>query len=47
VAKLQQNNKQFTLTLDKDKVEVLNWKKGDNIICSLDQYRKDMILFKK
>ncbi len=45
--KIQERNGQFTVTLPKDIIELLQWKKNDLIVATTDQYRKDLILVRK
>lgn len=47
MVKIQEKNKQYTITLTKDVVELVGWKKGDDIVPMPDQYRKDIILVRK
>lgn len=46
MGKLQEKNGQYTLTISKELIKLHNWKKGDEIVPSSDQYVKDIILRK-
>jgi hypothetical protein len=47
MAKLQEKNGQYSVTLSKARVEMHGWKKGDEIIDNSDQFKKDIVLTKK
>ena len=47
MVKIQENNKQFSITIPKDIMALVKWKKGDDVTIVTDQYEKDIILKKR
>jgi len=47
MVKVQQKNKQFSITIPTDIMALVRWKKGDDITVVTDQYEKDLILKKR
>ena len=47
MVKIQEKNKQFSVTIPKDIIALVRWNKGDDVTIVTDQYDKDIILKKR
>ena len=47
MVKIQEKNKQFSVTIPNEIIALVEWNKGDDVTIVTDQYDKDIIIKKR